>query len=91
MELPTGFCLGIGIAMLNHLDAALAAPEDPGTVQVQSAVIMAASILSVFGAGWIMTSFVVCASRCSESTYLPSPNHVPVSRHSPIFAPSAIS
>jgi hypothetical protein len=50
---------------LFHFDiaprAALAAPTEPYIIQIQSAVIVAASVLSVFGAGWIIASFFVRA------------------------------
>ncbi|AEO68012.1 uncharacterized protein THITE_2051273 [Thermothielavioides terrestris NRRL 8126] len=37
---------------------ALAAPTDPGVIRIQSAVILAVSILSLLGAAWIIASFL---------------------------------
>ena len=39
--------------------AVLSAPSSPGEIRVLSTVIVVVSVLSAFGAGWIILSFLV--------------------------------
>jgi hypothetical protein len=80
--------------------AALAAPTEPFIIQAQSVVILAVSILSVIGGGWMVASFFVSPTGMAQVSgrrakphvaWTDRPNIETRTRSSPTFEASVTS